>query len=42
MHGGASWAWPYDRLGVLIGRGAVVGDVIEPAVAPEEWENAGP
>lgn len=30
------------RLGVLIRRGAVVGDVIEPAVGPEEWESPGP
>lgn len=29
------------RLGALIGRGAVVGDVIEPVVGPEEWESAG-
>lgn len=30
------------RLGVLVGRGALVGDVIEPVVGPEEWESAGP
>lgn len=29
-------------LGVLIGRGTVLGDVIEPVVDPEEWESAGP
>lgn len=30
------------RLGVLTGRGTVVGDIIGPAVGSEEWESAGP
>lgn len=30
------------RLGVLVGRGAVVGDVVEPAAGLEKWESAGP
>ncbi len=29
------------RLGVLAGRGAVVGDIIEPALGQDEWESLG-
>lgn len=28
------------RLGVLVGRGAVLGDVVEPVVGSEEWETS--